>query len=210
MFDQTPFFFIMIDIELIKETYGRMPDEKLAAFLEHDAMNISYQAFILLKSEYTKRKLDPSLLLAVESSRVEQSKQKIRVNFFREGDKENKRLSRRVFEMKASGKTNGQIIDMLIDNNIDSGQAFATISHLHMIAQMFYNSARKKMMYSSFAFFLGLLMLLGSMNMRLSGNLGFIGAVLVLLGIGFFFGNKKMYRISKKAIHAIEVGYTTE
>jgi hypothetical protein len=200
----------MIDIELVRQTYAGMPDEKLIALLEHDAMDLSHDAFVLLTREYNKRNFDPLVLSTIAAAREKQSQQKIHVNFFRERDKENKRLSRTVFEMKASGRTNNQIIDMLVVNNIDNAQAFATISHLHMIAQMFYNSARKKMMYSSFAFFLGILMLLGSMNKRLSDNLGFIGAVLVLLGIGFFFGNKKMYRISKKAIHAIEIGYTTE
>ena len=76
----------MIDLELVKETYARMPDEKLIAMLQEDAMNISYEAFLLLKREYNKRKLDPVLFSQAEADRQEQSKEKVRRNFLREED----------------------------------------------------------------------------------------------------------------------------
>jgi len=109
-----------------------------------------------------------------------------------------------VFNMKAEGKTNEEIINSLVENNIERDIATDLIGKLPAIAEDFYNNARKKMMYSFVFIFIGLLMILGWLNMRLSPTTGMIGGMLAAAALRFFPVNNKMYRLSEKAMRRIE------
>lgn len=103
-----------MDPEIIKENYARLPDEKLTALLKEEGKEVTYEAFILLKREYNKRKLDPAILKATEELRQEENRNKIVDNFKKEIWWQINYYEHAMLERKSRGETNQSIESWLM------------------------------------------------------------------------------------------------
>ncbi|NOT52423.1 MAG: hypothetical protein HOP10_14225 [Chitinophagaceae bacterium] len=194
----------MIDPELIKETYADMPDEKLIRLVKQDGTSITYEAFILLKREYSKRKLDPLVLAEAEQLREEESKNKIRNNLERESILINDLLWKGVFQQKAEGKKNTEIIEWLIQVGVEPEIATKGISELAVVINNAYKKAKKIMIASFISILLGIISGAGFFSGALNSNYLIYGGIFIVAALRFFPANNKMYRLCEKAMMIIE------
>ena len=56
----------MIELDIIKEQYKRMPDEELILFAKNESQHLTIESFHLLVSEFELRNLDIGVLESVE------------------------------------------------------------------------------------------------------------------------------------------------
>ena len=60
----------MIQLEIVKEQYERMPDEELIRFAINESQHLTIESFHLLKSEFESRNLEIGILEDVETDRA--------------------------------------------------------------------------------------------------------------------------------------------
>lgn len=193
----------MIDAELVKEHYAQMPDEKLTAILKLDGVEITYEAFIILKREYYKRKLNPDLLTEIENKRLAQSKQKIHSNFKKEAITIENKLWNGVLKLKSENKSNKEIFDWLLTKDVQPEAAIEGIKHIELVAKALYKRAKKAMLLSFLLFFGGIILCIVHLQEPINITYAIYGIILALAPLRFFYTNHNAYKLFDKVIEIL-------
>ena len=62
----------MIDLDIIRDNYASMPDEKLILLAREDSHDLTDEALALLKQEFSKRRLDMSVFSITEQEETDE------------------------------------------------------------------------------------------------------------------------------------------
>ncbi len=192
----------MIDIELIKKRYEQMPDEKLVVVLKLDGVEITYEAFIILKREYNRRKLNPELLTEIENKRIENSKQKVYSNLEKEATIIENRLWSGVLKLKSENKTNKEIFDWLVNEGIQPESAIECLNYIEPVAVAVYKRAKRAMIFSFLFFFGGIIFCIANLQQSVNLTFAIYGIILAVAPLRFIHTNHKTYKLCEK-IHYI-------
>lgn len=197
-------FKFMVDSGIIKEAYASLSDDQLIAIAKKDGAVITYEAFVILKREYSKRKLDPAIISEIEQIRLEQSKEKVLSNFKREENIISNKFWSEVYKQKASGKKNDEIINWLKKEGVDPEAASEAIANLGKYAKADYNRAKKAMIISFVAILTGILVCGAFFYGEVNSTFGLLGAILTITIIKLFPANNRIYRLCEKVLSVIE------
>jgi hypothetical protein len=123
----------MVDIEIIKENYRRMPDEQLVRFARLESENLSLEAFHALKDELAARDIDLGIIEDLEDVDIpaKNADNKVTELFIDS-------LFEFMLDEKSKGTTNHEIYHRLIAKNIGADQSF-------MLLQLFGDIAKKSL-----------------------------------------------------------------
>lgn len=194
----------MMDPEIIKENYARLPDELLTALLKEEGTAVTYEAFILLKREYNKRKLDPAILKATEELRQEESRNKIVDNFKKEIWWQINYYQHAMLARKGRGETNQSIEKWLMKEGFEPEAASDAVKELSNDIRELYQRSRKSMLGLFGIILIGLISVSVFLSDWQNFTYAFIGGIMVISAIRYIPVAHRYYTISSKALEVIE------
>ena len=120
----------MINLNIVKEYYQRMPDEQIIRFAQNESQNLTLDSFHLLKSEFEARGLDLTVIesaqvdkLLAEATKVSEFEERTAFEF-------TKTIWNLAFDEKEKGRTNEEIFNLLLQKNIKPEYAFMLIESI--------------------------------------------------------------------------------
>ena len=128
----------------------------------------------------------------------------MRNNFERELNSADSKLWMEVFSQKAAGKTDGEIINWLINEGIEPEKAIDGIKDIEAIARNAYKKARKAMIASMLFIFGGLLLCGFSIQGSFNSTYLLYGVILFVTPLRFIYTNHKVYQLCEKVTEVLK------
>jgi hypothetical protein len=194
----------MTDISIIKENYARMADEQLIELVQKDAVALTYNAFIELKREFVRRQLNNELINAAEELRRETSRNKILNNFKREDYIITRVLWNLIIKEKAYGRSNEEIISLLIQKGVLSEDAADAVKKIELFARAGVIKLRKTIIISALLIFIGIAIFFFCFSGPFNVSYFLPACALILAPLRNFRANSRAYQQYEKALTTIE------
>ncbi len=120
----------MIELNIAKEQYERMPDEELIRFAKNEAHLLTMESFHLLKSTFESRNLDMSVLEDTEMNKLF-SDMTQQAGFEKATTIENTEMIWQfALDEKEKGKTNLEIFKLLLNKGVNKNYAMMLLQSL--------------------------------------------------------------------------------
>lgn len=146
----------MSDLNIIKSRYRNMTDGELMTFTLEDGTGLTTEAFGLLKNEFLERKLDISVLFAIEDGTFLQYKESIKNIENRSAGEFSNSVLVHALNEKRDGRINDEIIGDLVETGMEDPDARILVSQLERHARLLYSRANTTMLSAAFIFIAGI------------------------------------------------------
>jgi hypothetical protein len=146
----------MVNLSEIRQNYERKGDFELMRFAEKCAFDLTPEALAVLKEEFAKRQLDQGIFEEKQKERTEKIRESLQKSPIRENETFTADVWQLALDEKEKGSSNEEIIKQLSAKNLDSEQAFFTVSNLEAKANSLLKKANDDYKYGGIACAIGL------------------------------------------------------
>lgn len=194
----------MIDIELIKTSYAKMPDEQLIFLLKNEGSKISHEAFIILKKEFRKRNLPEEIIIEAENIRNENTRNKIIATLEEESVRVNHKLWEEIFKLKSEGEPDSEIRNFLLNEGLRYEQAEFYISQMGTVAEETLKKTKRYILRAILSLLLGSMLLIWNYFSFISVMTIVVGVMIFLSAAGAWAKLDAFQSRLKKALNKIQ------
>ncbi len=120
----------MIELDIVKEQYKRMPDEELILFAKNESQHLTIESFHLLVSEFELRNLDIGVLESVEIDKALSDLNKQSAFEKSTAIEYTEMIWKFAFDEKEKGSKDSEIFKNLVKKGVDDSYAYILIESL--------------------------------------------------------------------------------
>ena len=194
----------MIPIEIIKQKYASLSDAELCA-LVGESTSLSHEAFLALKRELRKRRLDGDLILVAEKQRVAEKQGRIQENLAKAYESHVQKVWLSTMEGKQRGLRDEELITQLRELGLSYEEASEVLLLLPRVVNDLFRKAGQHMKKCGLACLLGLLGLFILLPNFSSVPLSvlYLSGVLLLYGAVGFFKAERQYQQCRQVLEVL-------